>query len=130
MITKEESRNIANGQTIGTGTIAAADFSTDVKLSGFTLDALGYVPVDEQEAFNLIGTAGVSYLKAEASLTEPGVGTEGFDESEFGFRVGGGAQYNVTDAVNLRGLVRYQTADFEGAVDNIWMYSVGLNYAF
>lgn len=128
--TKEEGKNIANGATVGPGTVATADFSTDVKVHGLTLDGLGYLPLGEQERFELIGTAGLSWSKAEVEATVPGVGSGDVDESEIGFRVGAGAQYNFTDNINLRGLVRYQTADFDDVVDNAWTYGVGLNYSF
>ena len=128
--TKEEGKTIANGSTVGPGTVATADFTTKTKSSGFTLDALGYVPVDEQKRFELIGTAGVSWTKAEIEAVVPGAGSGSVDDSEVGFSVGGGAQFNVTDRVNIRGLARYQTADFSDVADRAWTYSVGLNYSF
>ena len=128
--TKEEGKNIVNGATVGPATVATADFSTDVKVQGFTLDGLGYLPLGEDEKFELIGTAGLSWSKAEVTATVPGVGSGDVDESEIGFRIGGGAQVNFTDNINMRGLVRYQTADFESVADNAWMYSLGLNYSF
>ena len=128
--TKEEGKSTANGATVGPGTVATADFSTDVKVQGITLDGLGYLPLDEDEKFELIGTAGLSWSKAEVTATVPGVGSGDVDESEIGFRIGGGAQVNFTDNINMRGLVRYQTADFDGVVDNAWTYGFGLNYSF
>ena len=59
--TKEESKSIAAGATVGPGTVATAAFSTDVKVQGVTLDGLGYLPLGEKEQFELIGTAGVSW---------------------------------------------------------------------
>ena len=59
-----------------------------------------------------------------------GLGTVKDSENEFGFRAGAGAQFNITDKVNLRGIARYQSADFDGVADNAWIYSVGLNYSF
>lgn len=127
--TKEEGKSIGAGAVIGPGTVAAADFSTDVKVHGLTLDALGYVPLGEQERFELIGTAGLSWSKGELSGTD-GTTTLDVDESEIGFRAGAGAQFNITDRVNVRGLARYQTADFDDVADNAWTYAVGLNFSF
>lgn len=123
--TQNESKSIAAGDSVGNGLVAATDFKTDVQLQGITLDALGYLPLGASERFELIGTAGVSWIKAEAKLD--GVSD---DSSELGYRVGAGAQFNVTEKVNLRGLVRYQSADFDGIADDAYTYSVGMNYSF
>ncbi len=128
--TQSESKDTASGATVGPSTVATADFSTDVKLQGFTLDALGYLPIDKEERFELIGTAGVSWIKGEVEATVPGVGSADVDDSEIGFRLGAGAQYNVTDNIDLRGLVRYQKVDFDNIADNAWTYSLGVNYSF
>ena len=128
--TKEEGKNIVAGTTIGPGVVAAANFSTDVKIQGVTLDGLGYFPLGVEKRFELIGTVGISWSKADLALTVPGVGSDNVDESEFGFRVGGGGQVTITDHINFRGLARYQTADFDNVVDNAWILGFGLNYAF
>lgn len=127
--TRKAGRNIAAGDTVGPGTVALADFGTDVKVQGVTLDGLGYLPLGPQERFELIGTAGASWSKAELTLTD---GTSAFDddESEVGFRVGGGAQFNINERFNFRGIARYQSADFEDVADNAWVYTLGLNYSF
>lgn len=101
--------------------------SSDVQLSGLTLDALAYLPVTER--VDLIATAGVSRIKAELDGTIGGVAFSD-DESEFGFRAGAGAQVGLTDRLNLRGLVRYQQADFDDVADHALTYSAGLNYGF
>jgi opacity protein-like surface antigen len=126
----EETKNIATGDAVGGGAVAATDFSTDVSSYGFTLDAMGYLPIDKKERFELIGTTGASWTKAEITLNVPSVGSASTSDSEFGFRIGGGAQYKLTEKFNVRGLARYQTADFEGLVDNAMKFSVGLNYNF
>jgi opacity protein-like surface antigen len=128
--TREEGKNIAAGTTVGPGLIAGADFSTDVMLQGITLDGLGYLPLGESKKVELIGTAGASWSKGEVTIEIPGIGSGSDDESEFGFRLGAGAQVNLTDKINLRGLARYQSADFSGAVDDLWVYSLGANYSF
>jgi opacity protein-like surface antigen len=128
--TKEEGKSISAGANVGpNNTVATADFSTDVRVHGLTLDALGYLPLGEQERFELIGTAGLSWSKGELSGTD-GTTTLDVDESEIGFRAGAGAQFNITDRVNVRGLARYQTADFDDVADNAWTYAVGLNFSF
>lgn len=125
---REESENISAGDVIGPGTVAAADFSTDIKTHGFTLDGLGYLPVAER--FELIGTAGLSWTDAEIELSVPGAAAADADEDEFGYRIGAGGQFHITDRLNARGLVRYQYADFDNVADNAWTASIGLNYSF
>lgn len=99
------------------------------KYHGATLDALGYLPLGEQKSFELIGTAGASYIRAEAEVAAGPV-TVKDDSSEAGYRLGAGAQYHVTDDVNLRGIARYQSADFDGTANGAWTYTFGVNYGF
>jgi hypothetical protein len=105
--------------------VLGSGLDTGIKITGGTLDALGYYPITNQ--VELIGTVGVSYAKGELSgsaFTAPS------DETEWKPRIGGGAQYWFTDNLNARGLVRYQGADFDNSVDNAVVTSLGLNYQF
>lgn len=126
----EESKDIANGSSVGSGTVATADFTTDVKSQGLTFDALGYLPIGQQEKFELIGTAGLSITKADITLTVPGVGSGSADETEVGFRAGLGGQININENINFRAIGRYQTIDFDNIANDSMVYSVGLNYKF
>ncbi len=128
--TRDEDRDIAAGAAVGPGVVAAVPFQTKTQLQGITLDALGYLPVGPEDRFELIGTAGLSWTKGEVELNVPGAGGDSVNESELGFRIGGGAQFNITDQVNVRGLVRYNTADFDNIADRAWVYSAGLNFSF
>ena len=128
---QEESKNIANGEMVGRNTVATANFKTRVKVQGITLDSLVYLPLGESEKFELIGTAGLAYSKAEIDwMSSPSTGSVDSSESEIGFRMGAGAQISFTDHINLRGMVRYQKVDFDDQIDNAWTYSLGLNYSF
>jgi len=122
--TKEEGKTF----DIGLGT----PMESKLRLQGVTLDALGYLPVTESGRLELIGTAGVSYTWADVKLDTGalGLGTVKDDDREFGFRAGAGAQFNLTDSVGLRGLARYQSADFDNTADRAWVYSLGVNYSF
>jgi opacity protein-like surface antigen len=104
--------------------------TTKVSAQGVTLDGLGYIPLGEDERVDLIGTAGVTWIKAKVSLDVPGLGSASDNDDEFGFRVGAGAQFNFTKQISARGLVRYQSADFDDYADEAITYTVGLNYAF
>jgi len=130
--TSKEDKNIPIGTTVGTNgapLVTTAALSTDVMLQGLTLDGLGYFPLGESNKVELIGTGGISWTRGKLTAATE-FGSASSSESEFGFRVGGGAQFNITDKVNLRGLVRYQNADFTNVVDNLWVYSLGVNYNF
>lgn len=122
----EEGRDIPAGTLVGPGSVAATNISTDVNSYGFTLDALGYLPLSKQ--VDLIGTAGVTWTEMEIALRANGV-EDKEDESELGLRGGAGAQFKFTDDFSARGLMRYQTADFDGGADGAWTASLGLNYA-
>lgn len=117
-------RNMSKEKNLGSGV------STEIQTTGFTLDGMGYIPVTDDKRLELIGTAGAVWTKADLTVAAVGVGSETDDESEIGFRVGGGAQYTITDNMSARGLVRYQTADFDKIADHALTYSVGLNYSF
>ena len=126
--TLEEDKDIAAGTLVGPGTVAATAFSTDFLLQGITLDAMSYWPLGSEERFELIGSAGVSWTIADFALNVPGSTRSEVDESEFGLRAGLGAQAHINDRLNIRGLAQYQTADFDGLIDNMWVYSLGMNY--
>jgi len=104
--------------------------SSSAKLDGWTLDAMGYLPVDDAHKFELIGTAGIARTTASGSITISGTTYSLGSGSETKARVGAGAEYWITDSLNVRGLVRWQDADFGGAVNNAVIASLGLNWQF
>lgn len=128
--TMNESKDIAAGASLGPGVVAATSFSTKVRVQGITLDALGYLPLDKNDTVDLIGTAGVLWNRAESGIVVPSVGSDSEKKSEIDWRIGAGAQVSLTHNVNLRGIVRYQTADFSDVADHAWVYTAGVNYQF
>lgn len=118
-----------------TGTPGDIISSTKIRAQGLTLDAMGYLPLNDK--FDLIGTAGISWTKADLSVSGTAYGTAGTisdDGSDFGYRLGVGAQYHITDDLNVRGLARYQDMNFDvggfDAAEGAWVYTLGLNYSF
>lgn len=100
-----------------------------MKTHSLVADVMGYYPIAPKT--ELIGTVGVSYTKAEFSL-EP---FEGAKLQEWRPRVGGGAQYWLTENLNARALVRYQEANFKNAlnedtVGDAVVVTAGLNWQF
>jgi opacity protein-like surface antigen len=106
--------------------ILGSGLDSKVSVRGFNLDALGYLPVGGSEKVELIGTVGVSRLKASYSI--PTVGS--VNETETQPRFGAGVQVWLTDHVNVRGLVRYQGADFDDSVKNAVTANAGVNFQF
>lgn len=95
-----------------------------VNVQGFNFDALGYLPVDDGGKFELIATAGVTNLKGKVT------GTTSTSDTETKFRAGGGAQFWIMPNLNVRGLVRYQDADFNGIAKSAIVADAGLNWQF
>ena len=102
--------------------------SSSIKMEGETFDALTYVPIGESQKFELIATLGVSLIKASVSITGGGV-TYSDSNTAIRARIGAGAQYWLTDNINVNGIVRYQDSGFAGVQDAI-VSSLGLNYQF
>lgn len=116
----------------GNGTkenVLGSGVTTKIHVRGFTFDGMGYLPVGQRQALDLIGTIGLSVLSGKAEASVPGISSS-VDETEVGFRAGGGFQIWLTDHINTRAIVRYQTADFKGTVDSAVLANIGLNYQF
>jgi hypothetical protein len=103
---------------------------SSIDVNGITMDAMFYFPMDARGAFELVGLGGASYLTATAKLSGPAFGNIVDEDSEWGWRAGGGAQFRIADNVNIRGLAVYQSADFEGDTEDAWQLSIGLNFLF
>lgn len=98
--------------------------SVEVKLKSWTLDLLGYLPLDEEERFELIATTGVARTKLEAELT----GYQNVDVTETGWRLGGGFQYHFTDYLSARMLARYH--GYSDTDLDAWSMGAGVNFHF
>jgi hypothetical protein len=109
--------------------ILGTSLSSSAKFNGWTLDAMGYLPLGESQKFELIGLAGVARTTASGSITVNSVAYSA-SGSETKGRVGGGAEYWLTDNLNLRGTVVYQGADFGGIADDVIIASIGVNWQF
>lgn len=133
--TRDEDKDIAAGTVLdsGLGLVTTGAGKTKVQLQSITLDAMGYLPLDQEERFELIGTAGISWTKADINVNIPtnlAAVNLSDDDSEFSFRVGAGAQFNITENISVRGLARYQKVDFDDSADRAWVYAAGLNFSF
>lgn len=107
--------------------ILGTGINSKVKLDGGTLDALGYLPVTSDGKVELIGTVGVTRLEGKVDLSGTAAGNA--SEWETKGRIGGGAEYWLTDNLNLRGLVRYQGASFSDIGNKVGLAGTGANNA-
>ncbi|MBI1275891.1 outer membrane beta-barrel protein [bacterium] len=142
MQTGEGGKNIA-----GSGAFAGDTFSTKSELSGITLDLMGYMPVDNDGKFEIIGSVGGGYYMADVDTTLSGPATTAFygaspvtsstDDNQWGGRVGIGAQYFIMPNLSLRAMARYTWVDFTGSaagddygVEDFATYSAGVAFHF
>jgi opacity protein-like surface antigen len=103
---------------------------SSLKVQGVTLDAMGYLPIDGMGRFEVIGLVGGAWLEGTAKLNGPSFGTNTDVDPDWNWRAGGGAQYRLSENINLRGLVTYEAARFDGEVDHALNVNVGLNFLF
>lgn len=94
------------------------------KATNIYVDALGYLPVATK--VDLIGAVGVGRLANKGTIYSSKAESK---YNKVGARVGVGAQYNVTDNVAARAMVRYQQGnkDFQKANTSL---AIGAAYTF
>lgn len=111
---------------------ALANGTTDIKFSGFHVDAVGRADVAEN--VSILGSVGLARLKGDASINVTGgefAGVSGSaDDTDTALRLGVGAEYALTDKVSARGMVRYMKVDFDDTTKSLTTFGVGLNYKF
>lgn len=100
--------------------------SSSARFNGWSIDAMGYIPIAQK--FELIGTAGYARIDTKGSISISGTTFSDSGWSNAG-RVGGGAQYWITDNFNIRGLVRYENINRTG-IDNAVLADIGINWQF
>ena len=94
------------------------------KYHAYGLDLMGYMPLGCEEKVELIGSLGMGYYDAELKNNDTKYTDDGW-----GWRLGAGAQYNFTENMAARMMVRYADVDIEG-VDNIVDVTAGVRYSF
>lgn len=121
------------------------DYETEVGKStlsykSYGVDLIAYLPVVQE--FELLAALGLGQYDFEAKYTETDTDYHGgivshtetdVDNKDFdslGIRLGLGAQYNITNHVALRGMVRYVKLDKDDYVKNLVEASLGLRYLF
>ena len=93
------------------------------KFNAYGLDMYGYMPLGCAQKFSLVGTAGLAVYDTELKYNDK------VSKSKVGYRVGGGAQYQLTDHIAARVIGRY---GYIGSRDlnHIAEVTAGLKYSF
>lgn len=104
--------------------------------AAYGLDVYGYLPLGCDRVFSLLGTAGIAIYDYTTKFNiggvpgqVPGRNYKGEDNG-LGYRLGAGMQYNLTNHLALRGIVRYIWADKLDNMDHLMEYSLGVKYNF
>ncbi len=97
------------------------------KATNIYVDAIGYLPVATK--VDLIGAVGVGRFSNKGTSSADGV-TQSGKTNKVGPRVGVGAQYNFTDNVSARAMVRYQKAGSKNFQKANTSLAVGAAYTF
>jgi len=99
------------------------------KYQGLNLDAVGMLPLTQK--FSALGRAGLTYTQAKGTFSGVGISDPSPSKTEANYKLGLGAQYNITDALGLRAEAeRYRVTDAIGNDGTAHMFSVGLVYYF
>ena len=108
---------------------AAGSQTGSAKYQGLNLDAVGMLPLTQK--FSALGRAGLTYTQAKGTFSGVGISDPSPSKTEANYKLGLGAQYNITDALGLRAEAeRYRVTDAIGNDGTAHMFSVGLVYYF
>lgn len=113
-------------QRTGSDRVHTSEGTSEFSYQTYGLDAYGYLPMGCEDEISLIGTAGLANI--DRKYKEDGESRK--TDSGFGYRLGAGVEYNVTNNVAVRALYRYTFADKLMDTDHMDEYSVGVKYSF
>lgn len=94
-----------------------------VKFNAYGMDLYGYLPMGCEQKFKLLATTGLAVYDTEIKYNDK------IDKSKVGYRVGGGAQYDITDRIAARVVGRY---GYIGSRDlnHVAEVTAGMRYSF
>ncbi|MDG4546584.1 MAG: outer membrane beta-barrel protein [Rickettsiales bacterium] len=123
----------ADKQFNGTVSGVSVQSNIETQVTGYSLDAMGYMPIDKDKHLELIGEAGVGFYTVDTSGTGVIAGSIPVtligSEDSVALRLGAGVQLNVTDNWSIRTMVRYIGLDLQ-TVDSATAFSIGSSYTF
>ena len=94
------------------------------RISGYGLDALGYLPLGCEQKVELIGGLGIGEYELKARTY-----ADSKKDYGIGYRMSAGAQYNINDKIAIRGMFRHVIVEHSD-LDIINEYSAGIRYSF
>ena len=104
------------------------DLKVKDKYHAYGIDMIGYMPLGCDEKIELLGSLGLGYYDAEVKGEYADLRGKLSDDG-WGWRLGAGAQYNFTENMAGRVMVRYADVDVE-QIDNIVDLTAGVRYSF
>lgn len=114
-----------------------APIKTHSEYGAYGVDALGILPLGCYGEWELLGTAGVGRYRIEARMGPKNlVGTGHTTLHEWGWRLGAGIQYNLTENWGIRAMYRHiafrnmKYHDEKTGIRGLDTFSVGVRYAF
>lgn len=103
------------------------NFATN-KISNIYIDGLGFLPVSP--TVDLIGAVGAGILKSKPDVSNVIFTNKALLEKEkIGYRIGGGAQCNMSENWAVRAMIRYQSGSKE-FLKGLTSISIGATYMF
>ena len=99
---------------------------TRTSYRSYGLDLMAYLPLDCNNRFDLVGTAGIG----EYVFAKKIQGDKHHNDSGWGYRFGGGFKYNITPNWQAKTLVRYVNFDGVSDFDHQIEYSLNAEYHF
>ncbi len=111
-----------------TGTESKQTDSGKYKTSyrAYGLDMAAYLPMGCYHTIDLFATTGIGEYIFKEKLS----GGKHHDNSAWGYRIGAGLMYNLTENLSFRALVRYVGLDGIANIDHLTEYTAGLRYHF
>ena len=93
------------------------------KFNAYGIDAYGYMPLGCAQKISLVGTVGMAVYDTELKYNDK------VSKSKVGYRVGGGAQYKLTDKIAARVIGRYGYVGSK-QLNHVAEVTAGLRYSF
>ena len=103
-----------------------AENKTRTSYRSYGLDLMGYLPLDCNNYFDLIGTIGAGEYVFAKKIS----GQKHHNDSGWGYRFGGGLKYSFTQNWQMRILARYINFDGISDFNHQTEYSAGVEYHF
>lgn len=95
------------------------------RVHGFSADLMGYLPLTDDEKFELLGNIGLGVTTFDVETA-----TVSADETEAKIRFGFGAQYHFSDNWAARARFNFTDAHADGVVDGFGTFGIGVAYKF